>query len=191
MEKEKKYIDILKELVEEHMGKKLYGHSEFTELAERVYQENKNMISPTTLKRMWGYLKEETPAPQKRTLNILTVFVGFKNWQNFCEYQDNQNDYSSEFVKRHTQHSFLMEPGKKIRISWYPNRSIVLRHEGDGDLFTVVTSENSKLESGMKVHCETFTMKELLLLRNVKGKSITEPCDYICGKIGGIEYELI
>lgn len=186
-----KYINRLKEAIEEHVGKNLHGNSDFTDLSEKIYHKNKELISPTTLKRMWGYLKKESPTPQKRTLNVLAEFIGFKHWQDFCDYQDNQNDYSSEFVKYQTQHCFLMKPDEKIRINWYPNRSIVLRHEGDGDLFTVISSENSKLEPGMTVHCETFTMKEMLLLKNVKGKTITEPCDYICGKIGGIKYELI
>lgn len=43
----------------------------------------------------------------------------------------------------------------------------------------------------MKLHCETFTMNEMLLLRNVKGGALTESCDYICGKIGGIEFEML
>jgi hypothetical protein len=84
-----------------------------------------------------------------------------------------------------------MKPGEKIRISWYPERQVVLRHEGDGDLFTVVVAENSKLEPGMTLHCESFTEKEPLLFKNVKGGTLTETCDYLCGKIGGIQYEIV
>ena len=186
-----KYIDKLKKDVEERMEKPLYGHRHFTELAERIFQHNKEIISPTTLKRLWGYLKQESPTPQKRTLSVLAQFIGFKGWDDYCDYQNSQDNYSSEFVKYQTQHCFLMKPGELVRISWYPERHVVLRHEGDGDLFTVLASENSKLEPGMTLHSETFTMKEALVLKNIKGESITEPCDYICGKIGGIEYEII
>lgn len=190
MDNTEKYIDTLKGDVEGRMGKRLYGHGDFKELAERMYQESRNMISSTTLKRLWGYLKQESPTPQTRTLNVLAAFVGFTDWQQYCNYQEHKNNYSSEFVKHHTQHCFLMQPGEKIQISWYPERELVLRHEGDGDLFTVVTSVNSKLEPGMTLHCETFTEKEPLLLKNVKGGSLTESCDYICGKVGGITYEI-
>lgn len=191
MDNTEKYIDTLKGDVEGRMGKRLYGHGDFKELAERMYQESRNMISPTTLKRLWGYLKQEAATPQTRTLNVLAAFVGFADWQQYCNYQDHKNNYSSEFVKHHTQHCFLMQPGERILISWYPERKLVLRHEGDGDLFTVVTSVNSKLEPGMTLHCETFTEKEPLLLKNVKGGSLTESCDYICGKVGGITYEIV
>lgn len=190
MDKTEGYIDMLKQAVEERTGK-LYGHGDFTKLSKMIYENCKEMISPTTLKRLWGYLKQETATPQTRTLNVLAVFVGFADWQQYCACQDNRNDYSSEFVKHRSQHCFLMKSGEKIRISWYPERRVVLRHEGDGDLFTVVTSVNSKLEPGMTLHCETFTEKEPLLLKNVKGGSLTESCDYLCGKIGGIQYETV
>ena len=191
MDKIEQYLDALKHDVEERIGGKPYSHGDFTKLSEAVFEGRKEMISSTTLKRLWGYLRHESPSPQTRTLNVLATFVGFKDWQDYCEYLDSKNDYSSEFVKHHAQNSLLMAPGEHIRICWYPGRTLVLRHEGDGDLFTVVSSENSKLEPGMTLHCDTFTAKEMLLLKNVKGGSLTESCDYICGKIGGIEYELM
>ena len=122
---------------------------------------------------------------------MLAVFAGHNNWEDFCNYLDNKNDYSSEYVTRNQLHSFLMQPGETIKIKWYPNRTVTLRHEGDTDMFTVMQQENSKLEEGMTLHCETFIKGEPLLLRNIKGGSIKEPCDYLCGKIMGIDYEIV
>ena len=150
-------------------------------------QQKDNWFSAEALANMIA-VSESTPGPIG--VNMAT-YVGFKDWQDYCACQESKNDYSSEFVKHSAQHCFLMQPGEKIRISWYPNRTLVLRHEGDGDLFSVVASENSKLEPGMTLHCETFTAEEPLLLKNVKGGSLAEACDYLCGKIGGIEYELM
>ncbi len=191
MNSTKSIVDDLKQKIEDRMGRKLCVHGDFVELSEMIFQRDKTHISPTTLKRLWGYLKQESPAPQIRTLNVLSVFVGYRSYDDFCCYQENQNDYSSEFVRRQSLHCFLMQPGMQIRVKWYPNRSIVLKHEGDGDLFTVISSLHSKLEPGMTLHCEMFTKKEPLYLKNVKGPFITEPCDYICGKIEGIDYEVI
>jgi hypothetical protein len=191
MDKTAQYIDALKRDVEERIGGKLYSHGDFTKLANEVFEMTKEMISATTLKRLWGYLRQESPTPQTRTLNVLAAYIGFKDWQDYCACQESKNDYSSEFVKHSAQHCFLMGPGEMIRIAWYPNRTLVLRHEGDGGLFSVVASENSKLEPGMTLHCSTFAEKEPLLLKNVKGGSLTEACDYLCGTIGGIEYELM
>lgn len=190
-DKTNQYIDALMSEVEAHLGARPYGHKDFMALSEAIFNKCQTMISPTTLKRMWGYLKQETSTPQVRTLNVLAAFVGHKDWKDYCSFIDNKEDFSSEFVKHHTQHCFLMKPGEKIQVGWYPKREVVLRHEGDGDLFTVVSSVNSKLEPGMTLHCETFTAKEPLLLKNIRGGSLTEACDYLCGKIGGITYELI
>ena len=191
MDKTAQHIETLKHDVEKLIGNKPYSHGDFTKLSDEVFKASKEMISPTTLKRLWGYLRQESPTPQTRTLNVLATYLGFKGWLDYCTFQECKNDYSSEFVKHSAQHSFLMQPGEMIRISWYPERRITLIHEGDGDLFTVVTSDNSKLEPGMTLHCNSFTEKEPLLLKNIKGGSLTEACDYICGTIGGIEYEMI
>ena len=185
------YIDTLKHDVEKRIGNKPYNHGDFTELVQKVFADTREMISATTLKRMWGYLQQETPTPQIRTLNVLSTFVGHKGWKDYCIYQDNKNSFSSEFVKFHSQHCFLMKPGEMVKVTWYPERTVVLRHEGDSDLFTVMASENSKLEVGMTLHCDTFTAKDPLLLKDVKGGSLIESCDYICGKIGGIEFETV
>lgn len=76
MSQAEKYYDNLKEAVEKIAGRKLYSHSDFTELSESIYQKTKTIISPTTLKRFWGYLKNESPNPQVRSLNVLAVFAG-------------------------------------------------------------------------------------------------------------------
>lgn len=185
------YHNNLKEAVEKKFGKKPCNNAYFTELSDMIFESCKELLSATTLKRLWGYLKNEATCPQKRSLNILSAFVGFRNWQDFCNYVDNDNDSSSGFIHHSSLHSFLMPPGERIKICWYPNRSVVLEHDGDGDLFCVVESENSKLRPGMTLHCNTFTKKEILCLRNVMGCGITTPCDYVCGKIDGIDFEVI
>ena len=118
MNKTEKYINTLKEDVEQCMGRKLYGHGDFKELSEIIYQKKKEMISTTTLKRMWGYLKKETNTPQVRTLNVLSSFIEYKDWQDYCNYQENKNNnYSSEFVKHNTQHCFLMKKSQNLQLS--------------------------------------------------------------------------
>ncbi len=191
MDKTEIYCKRLREAVADRLDRDICGHNDFILLSERIELENIDVISPTTLKRFWGYFKDEHPTPQTRTLNVLSKFVGYKDFQSFSEHQDHLDNYSSEFVKHDTQHCFLMQPNERIEISWYPKRRIVLKHEGDNDLFSVVESKNSKLAVGMTVHCESFVMKQPLWLKNVRGTQIDEPCDYVCGKVGGISFRLL
>ena len=83
-----RYIETLKEKVEERLGKQPRVHGDFVYLADIIHAERHELISPTTLKRMWGYLKQETPTPQTRTLNILSDMLGFKDYKDFCHWKE-------------------------------------------------------------------------------------------------------
>ena len=58
-------------------------HSDvFIELSERIQQETHVLLSPTTLKRVWGKVNYKN-APSITTLNTLALFAGFLNWRDF------------------------------------------------------------------------------------------------------------
>ncbi len=58
-------------------------HSEvFSELSELIEDKTKVLLSPITLKRIWGKVKY-SGVPSITTLNTLTQFIGFKNWRDF------------------------------------------------------------------------------------------------------------
>ncbi|CAM1344415.1 hypothetical protein [Tenacibaculum amylolyticum] len=54
----------------------------FIELSERIQEETKVLLSPTTLKRVWGRVNYNS-APSISTLNALAQFAGFLNWRDF------------------------------------------------------------------------------------------------------------
>ena len=54
----------------------------FSELSERVQQKTKVLLSPVTLKRVWGRIEYQS-APSKTTLNTLAQFAGYANWRDF------------------------------------------------------------------------------------------------------------
>lgn len=58
-------------------------HSDvFSELSEAIQQETKVLLSPTTLKRVWGKINYKS-SPSISTLNTLSQFIGFENWRAF------------------------------------------------------------------------------------------------------------
>lgn len=71
--------------IEESLG---WGASEkwhndvFVELSERIQKETKVLLSPVTLKRVWGRIDYKS-APSITTLNTLAQFAGFQNWREF------------------------------------------------------------------------------------------------------------
>lgn len=54
----------------------------FIELSEKIQQDSKVLLSPTTLKRVWGHVKYSN-APSISTLNILAQFASYENWRDF------------------------------------------------------------------------------------------------------------
>lgn len=58
-------------------------HSEvFIELSEQIQQVTDVLLSPTTLKRVWGKVNYQN-SPSINTLNTLSQFAGYTNWRDF------------------------------------------------------------------------------------------------------------
>ena len=54
----------------------------FIELSESIQQNTHVLLSPTTLKRVWGKINYNS-APSISTLNTLSQFAGYSNWRDF------------------------------------------------------------------------------------------------------------
>lgn len=54
----------------------------FHELSERIQIQTEVLLSPTTLKRVWGKVNYPN-APSINTLNTLAQFAGYANWRDF------------------------------------------------------------------------------------------------------------
>jgi hypothetical protein len=72
-------------LIEKKLG---WGSSEnwhndvFIELSEKIQSETNVLLSPTTLKRVWGKVNYKS-APSISTLNTLSQFAEYSNWRDF------------------------------------------------------------------------------------------------------------
>lgn len=54
----------------------------FLELSETIQQSTQVLLSPTTLKRVWGKINYNS-SPSISTLNTLSQFAGYSNWRDF------------------------------------------------------------------------------------------------------------
>jgi hypothetical protein len=58
-------------------------HNEmFGELSDRIQMQTQVLLSPTTLKRLWGRLHYQN-SPSITTLNTIARFAGYENWRDF------------------------------------------------------------------------------------------------------------
>lgn len=179
----------LKEAVVKTAGRELKTPRDFDYLSMRVFDTTKSMVSPTTLKRFWGYLKNENDVtPRLSTLNILSRFVGYSDWSSYCQSSYGLNDIDSDFINSPTLYTTSLQHGDEVKLLWKPDRQVIIRYEGH-DLFTVLESKNSKLMVGDNFHCGYFIQNEPLHLTCLV-RNGCKPTNYVCGKDGGIHYEL-
>lgn len=76
-------IEKLCKTVEKALDREMRTPKDFSFLADSIFEKMHETVSPTTLKRMWGYLSEPV-TPRLSTLDILSQFVGYSSWKDFC-----------------------------------------------------------------------------------------------------------
>jgi len=77
-------ISRLCKAVEVALDRKMQTPKDFTFLADAIFEKLHKSVSPTTLKRLWGYLSEPV-IPRVSTLDIISEFLGYDSWEAFCK----------------------------------------------------------------------------------------------------------
>lgn len=91
------------EALEKAFGRKMEKASDFDRLSEYIFEKTHEKVSTTTLKRLWGYLKEGN-SPRESTLDILAQSLGETDWNTFCKKRNTtdkaENDEPLKSVNR-------------------------------------------------------------------------------------------
>ena len=77
--------DLLRSNIEEAVGRKLRTPKDFDFLAASIFDKLHLHISPTTLKRVWGYLHDTSSAPRQTTLDLLAQFIDYPSFKAFAD----------------------------------------------------------------------------------------------------------
>ena len=181
MKKTSPEIYELKKQLEKRLRRKMKTPSDFIFLSGVVWERTHETISPTTLKRLWGYIDgaEET---RTSTLDILSRTLGFEDWEAFLDVVRLDNG-SDPVLSPHIGIDELA-PGDRVSVSWKPDRRCVFRYLGDAR-FIVEQAENSKLKPGDTFCTTLFILNEPLYLNQLvqDGKP---PVAFIVGKRNGL-----
>lgn len=79
----KRHIENLKREIELKFGRTIESAADFDMLSIAIQQTTSETISPSTLKRIFGYVKSDA-APSATTLSILSRYAGYTGWSDFC-----------------------------------------------------------------------------------------------------------
>lgn len=191
MKKDKPEYEDIRCMVEDVTGRKMKTPKDFDLLVLRIYDRTNILLSVSTLKRFWGYVakNDETRGEmRKSSLNALAAYVGFSDWDSFCNRKDNNEAIdSSNFFYGHKQITTeQLQPGDTLIVMWKPDRMISLRYSGN-DVWIVIESRSSKLSVGDTFKCHIFVEHQPLVLVDLVHEGLP-PCGYICGKNGGISF---
>lgn len=163
---------------------------DFDRLRERIFGRLQVYVSSTTLKRMWGYLGEDV-TPRLSTLNILSQFLGYQDWEDYLERSDLEKDgESNPIMSRRISVGTDLVEGDIVMVTWQPDRELEMVYLGNM-MFRIERSENSRLTAGTTFRCGVIIHGEPLFLDNVCVPGLKSPAPaYVCGKRSGVHYEL-
>lgn len=188
MQNTQEIIEQLKSAVELVVGRKIEHPKDFDFLEKQIEGYVGEHISVSTLKRLWGYVTSNSEI-SVYTLNVLSHMIGYAGWSEFCQSRCVAEEESSHKIICRKLFTSALSPGTKISLVWRPDRKLLVRFEGQ-DLFVVLESTNSKLAAGDIFHCAQFVEKMPLFLSGLYRKGMP-PCDYVCGRQGGIVWSII
>jgi hypothetical protein len=179
---------ILRQEVEKTFGRQLIEARDFEQLSHLLLSHTRERLSPTTLKRFWGYLKNEEVQTRPHTLDVLARFVGYKSYDDFCAQADRLDEVQSGIKAEEKITTESLRRGQRLIITWRPDRKIMVRHLGNSQ-FEVVEAQNTKLNVGTTFRCHLMIQHEPLYLDEVV--QIGQPAMvYVAGQKDGVMVEV-
>lgn len=92
--------------VEKKLGKTVSAATDFDKMASRISRNHTFTVTGHALKTIWGFISTHEK-PSKHTLDRLSIFVGYQDWDSFQEALsgevDGQENYTGE--KHHPSHT--------------------------------------------------------------------------------------
>ena len=143
MSKQIPQLQYLLTKVEEKFGRQIATTTQFEVLSVVIENSIGELVSCSTLKRLWGYMSLK-PVPRRSTLDILSRYVGYKDFAAFCEAISRTDDFQSRFESIKLVDPSALEEGDRVVLGWAPDRLVKLLYLGGGQ-FEVIESFNSKL----------------------------------------------
>ena len=176
-------LQYLLELVEKQYGRKLSTTTDFESLSVIIEKTTGELLSSSTLKRLYGYVSMNT-VPRKTTLDILSRFIGNRDYETFRISLSNDPQFSSRFFSAKTVTTSELKAGDRLRIGWPANRIVTLNYLGD-DLFEVDTSVNASLVKGDRFRQVSFMKGYPLYLSRILRDGDYTPA-YVAGMNSGL-----
>lgn len=173
---------LLKE-VERAYGRRVATTTDFESLSVVIEHEIGELLSASTLKRLWGYVGDRR-TPRGDTLDILSRYCGKKDFKDFCAWLKEESGVDSEFISSRFIRSCNLAAGDNLALGWAPDRLVRVAYLG-GERFRVTSSGKSKLKEGDEFEVDAFMLGFPLYISAVYRDGQVLPA-YVAGRVHGL-----
>ncbi len=149
MKPEQEKLDLLLQTVGRTFGTTPRTPTDFVMLASEIQQSTGRTIGLSTLKRLWGYVKDQSGTTYS-TLSLLSRYAGHSDWDSFCRFatipagEEDESGFSSEAIV----HSAILVIGTKVELILGPYKRCVIIKTTEPDIFKIIEATNIKIEVG-------------------------------------------
>lgn len=186
MKNDNENIKKLCQRVEETAGMAIVKARDFDRLVMLVFERTGSLLSPTTLKRLWGYLNENT-VTRRSTLDLLAQYCGWHNYDEFLS--GDRPEVESGFVDVKVLNAEIdLKRGSVVKLMWHPSRVCDIRYLGGGS-WEVLRSEGTRLAAGDTFKCPVIMSGEPLYLDSLVHEGENRGV-YVCGRRNGVRFFL-
>lgn len=183
MDKRAPEILSLRQDIEREVKRQIRTPYDFEFLAGVIWERLHENISPTTLKRLWGYI-DGADTTRRSTLCLLSQFLGFADWEAYLSALSQRTEIESATFEGTGVCSADLQAGDRVEVTWLPNRRCVFRYEGNQH-YTVESADNSKLQAGDRFDAACFLVGMPMYLDNLR-RGNNAPTSYVAGSKHGL-----
>ncbi len=177
-------LEALVELTNRNLGYIPSSPTEFNELSLEIQRKTDRPISPSSIKRIWGYVNYDG-FPTQTTLNNLARYNGFRDWESFqTSHPISSANENSGFIEETLINTDTLRQGDRLFLKWNVGKSLEIECISHMT-FRINTSRNIKLQAGDIISIHTLCVGHPVYVSNIRRGDQCIPA-YIGAKKGGI-----
>lgn len=151
--------------VEDKFGTKPHSPADFNELILSIRKVTREIISLSTLERLWGYVNN-VDKPRISSLNILARYIGYNDWHEYLQFiqekEKNNSNHILEGAIRSRDLGIGRLIGAKVGFLTY-----VFRYLGKNKFVVVEAKHSSILVPGSTFETAFFMVGHPLYMDNI------------------------